>query len=368
MRNQGLDILRIIAVLLVIGRHFSLLEDSNFFLKAWQRGGWVGVDLFFVLSGFLISTILFQEYLRKGSIDIKKFLVRRGFKIYPAFWIFLVISLLIKYFLNKFPSKIEVIGEVFFLQNYIGGVWNHTWSLAVEEHFYIGLSLICFLLLSFVPLKPFRVIPLIFVAIAGFCLFLRILIFVIGPEYSFYFYLYGTHIRIDSLLFGVFLSYLWNFCDLESRVRKVPSLGFVILGTALLSPAFIFSLEGHKWIPVFGVILFYLGSGCLVLVALRKKTTNKLPVQVLAALGGASYSIYLWHMPVAQWGYKFLSQITGVNNTYFYLLNALISPCMVGWVLNRLLENPILLLRDRLFPSDIYSSQLLNCPPSLKSS
>ena len=78
MRTQQIDALRAIAVLLVLGRH------SDFFFL-WTRAGWVGVDLFFVLSGFLISGLLYSEYKRTRGIKIVNFYARRGLKIYPAF-------------------------------------------------------------------------------------------------------------------------------------------------------------------------------------------------------------------------------------------------------------------------------------------
>src|SRR5215831_18752084 len=86
-RNAQLDALRAIAVLLVLGRHLP-------FFPLWIRVGWTGVDLFFVLSGFLISGLLFREYKATGGIRIGRFLVRRGFKIYPAYYLFLTGSVI----------------------------------------------------------------------------------------------------------------------------------------------------------------------------------------------------------------------------------------------------------------------------------
>lgn len=85
MRNLGLDILRFIAVALVLGRHLSLPMGHSWLLETWKLGGWVEVDIFFVLSGFLISSLLFKEYIQNGTISAKRFLIRRGFKIDPAF-------------------------------------------------------------------------------------------------------------------------------------------------------------------------------------------------------------------------------------------------------------------------------------------
>ena len=74
-RNQSLDVLRGIAILLVLGRHFN-------YFPLWRQAGWIGVDLFFVLSGFLISGLLFQEYKNTGKLDVRRFILRRGLKIW----------------------------------------------------------------------------------------------------------------------------------------------------------------------------------------------------------------------------------------------------------------------------------------------
>ncbi len=116
MRNQGLDLLRFLAVLLVIGRHLQLREPPSLLIAAWRRGGWIGVDIFFVLSGFLISSLLFNEYSKNGCVNIRRFLVRRAFKIYPAFWVFLISTSLIKISFNQVPSLDQVAGEALFLQ------------------------------------------------------------------------------------------------------------------------------------------------------------------------------------------------------------------------------------------------------------
>jgi peptidoglycan/LPS O-acetylase OafA/YrhL len=207
MRNVGLDLLRILAVLLVIGRHLPVSGHSSEFLQTWMRGGWVGVDLFFVLSGFLVSSLIFREYLRDGAFDAKRFLVRRAFKIYPAFWLLLLTTLVARRLGGESISLRGLCGEVFFVQNYLGGLWAHTWSLAVEEHFYIGLSVLVVGLLRTARREPFRVIPQVFAVIAVSCLSLRLLTLALSPQFTPRAYLFGTHVRIDSLMFGVLLSY-----------------------------------------------------------------------------------------------------------------------------------------------------------------
>src|SRR5579862_1648506 len=92
-RSQGLDVLRAAAVGLVLCRHLPAADGSAGLLRTVVdgliRGGWTGVDLFFVISGFLVSGLLFREYQASGRIDGTRFLIRRGFRIYPSFWLFI---------------------------------------------------------------------------------------------------------------------------------------------------------------------------------------------------------------------------------------------------------------------------------------
>lgn len=165
MRNKRLDILRGIAVLWVVLYHGEL-RNTIF------NGGWAGVDLFFVLSGFLISGLLFAEYKKNGSIDFKRFFIRRALKIYPAFYFFLFVTFIAEAGLHHLRPMGAFLSEILYVQNYAPYIWPHTWSLAVEEHFYIALPLFlcCLLYFSHRSDDPFRLIPPVFALVALGCL------------------------------------------------------------------------------------------------------------------------------------------------------------------------------------------------------
>ncbi|MBA3859957.1 MAG: acyltransferase, partial [Cyanobacteria bacterium PR.3.49] len=98
MRNLQLDLLRALAIILVLGRHMSQTPQDmpdffKMFFEAWRSIGWMGVDLFFVLSGFLISGLIIREFEKHGDFNGLHFLIRRGFKIYPSYYLFLVVAL-----------------------------------------------------------------------------------------------------------------------------------------------------------------------------------------------------------------------------------------------------------------------------------
>ena len=90
--------------------------------RLWQNGGWTGVDLFFVLSGFLIGGLLFAEAKKTNRIRVGRFLYRRGMKIYPAYYVLFLATIAFKLAFHQ-PMRLRaVLAEAFFLQNYLGGL------------------------------------------------------------------------------------------------------------------------------------------------------------------------------------------------------------------------------------------------------
>jgi len=348
-RNLGLDLLRCFAVILVIGRHASVDRGNSFLLAVWKNGGWVGVDLFFVLSGYLVSSILFREYQRHGKIRIGRFLVRRGFKIYPAFWVFLLVTVTVQAATGNPPPLVSIFVELLFVQNYLAGIWAHTWSLAVEEHFYILLALSFVVLMQTQPADSFRRVPALFVFVAICCAGLRILNAEWHPEYSTSAYLYRSHLRMDSLFFGVLLAYLVLFRALQMRLHRVPVLVLCLVGASLLSPAFLYELETTPWLTTYGVVMFYLGSGAFVLAAIRFPDSRSPAVLAIGKIGAASYSIYLWHFPIGQLAHELRLDEQGSEVAYWCVYG--LGSLLIGCAMNRAIELPALALRDRFYPA-----------------
>ena len=107
-RMIGLDLLRLLAIFMVMGRHSELCPADTPLKSAWDswhRNGWVGVELFFVLSGFLVSGLLFAEYKKHGDISVKRFYVRRGLKIYPAFYFLIAFAYLFQLLVEVDPKN-----------------------------------------------------------------------------------------------------------------------------------------------------------------------------------------------------------------------------------------------------------------------
>jgi peptidoglycan/LPS O-acetylase OafA/YrhL len=359
-RLAGLDLLRLLAIVLVLGRHmpappptWPVLWQSTFL--AWQRGGWVGVDLFFVLSGFLVSGLLFAEYIARGQLSVWRFYIRRGWKIYPPFYALMAVTVIVNILSGYTISGYGLARELLFLQSYAPAMWNHTWSLAVEEHFYLLLPLVLALILqlnrkSKTPLGP--VLPLAWF-IAVFVCYLRLVNWQHQPNYSHQTHLFPTHLRLDSLFFGVAMSYMYHFRHSEFREWLAPRRQvLMVAGSLLLVPAFIFPLETTPFIYTGGLTVFYLGSGMLLAGVLLSEIPRHRIVTLLAMLGSYSYSIYLWHMFVIGWIIPYVQRVSGLR--FGFLLGAALyvgGSLAFGVFMARLIEVPALAVRDRRFPA-----------------
>lgn len=231
-------------------------------------------------------------------------------------------------------------------------MWAHTWSLAVEEHFYFGLAILFWLVMIKRGSKDFRWIPGVFIGIAVACLALRLASWQIFPKFSDIRHVYGTHIRIDSLFYGVLLSYFYHFKVERLLFFTWPTCFLFAIGFLFLAPAFFFPLERYWFVSAIGFILFYLGSGFLVIGALRFTTVNNIFARLCETLGTASYSIYLWHLPVEGWGWWYvINRMTGIKNWYVYAVWYFVGSCAIGYWASHFIEAPILHLRNRLYPS-----------------
>jgi peptidoglycan/LPS O-acetylase OafA/YrhL len=359
MRNKRLDILRCVAVIVVIIHHSNI---SDFFLRV----GWVGVDLFFVLSGFLISGLLFSEYKKRHAISFKRFFIRRGLKIYPSFYVFLFLAGTLGYLVLHTHSPLShYLHDIFFIMNYKRGVWDHTWSLGVEEHFYIFFPLFLLLLVRISSSRkdPFRILPWATIVIGILCVgFRAISIYVGTPNFDWAYT--ATHNRMDALFFGVLLGYFYHFRPqvLEAVMRPtINRVAIAVSSAALISFSYFFPLGDHsKFFSTIGFTFMYLGCGGVLLLGLYVHgilpkgiawTAGKIG-DLLAYAGVYSYSIYLWHGPTGAWlpglvrrAIHFPSRAgTGAFVVYF------VGSFVIGITMSRLIEYPVLHLRDRLFP------------------
>ena len=358
-RSLSLDVLRAIAVLLVLLSHSPVAWMRAVGLpqsvaRAFHQGGWMGVDLFFVLSGFLIAGLLFREHQKHGELRVGSFLLRRGFKIYPAFYVLLAATLIHHAVVSGGLHRAALV-EALFLQSYFGSIWGHTWSLAVEEHFYLTLPVLLWLLCRRRrgDANPFVGIPQICLGIGFVTLALRIWTFYRVP-YEPLTHLYPTHLRVDGLMFGVFLAYGYHyhrerFLNVANRYRW-PLLA---IGAWCILPAFLFPLRDTPFVFTLGLTQLFVGSGCLLVAFVARPVTENRFTRALGRVGFYSYSIYLWHLPMRTWGWQLanafgvpMMETPGIAFAVYFA-----GSLAVGIGMAKLIEIPVLRLRDRIVPS-----------------
>lgn len=352
-RLKVLDFLRAVAVFLVLFRHYG-------FVDVLQRIGWIGVDLFFVLSGFLVSGLLFKEFRQYGTIDAKRFLIRRGLKIYPLFYLAIILTvganlLFVNHGFERYQfNASNVFAEIFFVQNYFNGLWSHTWSLAVEEHFYLLLVLVIFILIKKerINARSFN-IGFILIAVTALSLRLYKVHFTSNPWPT----LFQSHVRIDSLLFGVWLAYHYHFnhdkfVGFFKKYKAVVAVVFILI----LLPLFVFELD-HPYTLTIQLTLLYLGFGGVLGIALvLQNSLDKFPplsivTNIIARVGVYSYSIYLFHLFIPKYFIPVLVKTFSSIPTTVLFVAYFGSAIILGVGLSRLIEIPILKFRDRIFRS-----------------
>jgi len=296
--NPSLDGLRAIAVLLVVLFHAKI---------PGVPGGFIGVDVFFVLSGFLITTILRAELTKTGRIQIFAFYWNRILRLYPP----LILMLIAWFFLM--PIHLPDLDRVrngaialFYLSDYalafgsLKGHLGHTWSLAVEEHFYMIWPFVLILTRTFED-KKFVIFCICLFTVATAW---RVADFTLFESWS------RTYHRFDTRLAGLTLGSAvaaWPGPNREggSGIAAIVALTMILVASTLLQWGSLQSIS-------IGMFLVHIASASLIL-SLRNAqgiTSQILATKGLVYIGLLSYSIYLWHFPISKVLLKFYSSGT----------------------------------------------------------
>jgi len=296
-----LDGIRGVSILLVFGLHFT---------PDLVPGGYFGVEVFFVLSGFLITALLLQEWRRKGAISLKDFYLRRIFRLGPALFVYLI--LLASYaliFMSRDHARDIYIGVLLtltYVSNWVialnpgfpAGILAITWSLAVEEQFYFFWPLTLFLLLS-CRLQPRKIVLVI---VTGLCFAILYRFFLFEQGATFRRLYYATDTRADGLLWGCLLACLLT-SDLVYKSRWLETVMKVLtLGAVLLLAFLVLTVKSDN--PMLFKGVFTLATiaitVCIATVVMWPAfpAFGILKLQPLVWIGRISYGLYLWHWPV----------------------------------------------------------------------
>ncbi|MDG5488544.1 acyltransferase [Sphingomonas sp. BGYR3] len=291
--RREIDGLRAIAVLPVVLNHAKIPPFS---------GGFIGVDIFFVISGFLISKIIYDQA-TSGGFSIVDFYERRARRIVPALLVVVLASFLAAY-LTMLPDDFEnfsqsVVAAMFFSNNILltltSGYWElssefkpllHTWSLAVEEQFYLFYPIA--VIFIFNAAKRYFVGFLVIIATFSFGLSAALTDHY--PNASFYL----IHTRAWELLFGAIAAVYSDRINLSQATRNVLSMaGFAAILIAM------FSYTDATPFPSFYAALPCVGTALVLLFATNGTMVNSiLSMRPFVGVGIISYSVYLWHQPV----------------------------------------------------------------------
>ena len=298
---------------------------------------------------------------------MSSFLVRRSLKLVPAFYVYLLITSMVALLSSGRMDGFGTAVDALFVSCYLPGhaVNFHTWSLAVEAHFYVALCAVIFLMLRFGdPRTPFRFIPQVCAAVAVFSLVCRFAILAVWPDHGNRCHFWSIA-RIDGLFFGVLISYLYhahpaNFLQFCTRHR----ITLFLAGFASFVPGFIFPHRENYWMATLGFSLSYLGSGAFLMSMLGTNIGENRVARFLSSLGAQSYSVYLWHPFVDSYAFTYSRWFPLRSWQWFvYLIAYVAGSVLVGIAMAKLIEVPVLALRDRLFPSRAQSA-LAECAPA----
>jgi peptidoglycan/LPS O-acetylase OafA/YrhL len=285
-RYPALDGLRAFAVGLVLLMHATYGQF---------RGGFIGVDIFFVLSGFLITSSLITEYRFSGRVSLGRFWLRRARRLLPAFAVMLTLSwFLWRYFVPPAPPFARAAGAALLYVANIQAVVDpsklgallHTWSLSTEEQFYLFWPLF-----ASVVLKAGRPAPLLVIALVA--AIARAALFYLGSPAASYF---SPLCRVDQLLIGCSLAVGIGSVPRASKAVRLAALALLVALVPLVLQT------DNAWPPYYygAMSAVAIGAACLI-AALRDGSwwlSRIFSLAPFAWVGKRSYGIYLFHFPI----------------------------------------------------------------------
>lgn len=309
----SIDSLRALAVLAVIIYHV----DVNYL-----PGGFLGVDLFFVLSGYLISSLIIKEFRKTGTVNLYNFYIRRARRLLPAVYFMITIGLVVMVLFNEVllrKSHLDAIFGYIYSSNWwyifhkldyfdsfgAQSPFKHLWSLAIEEQFYMIFPLLFLLVNSKKKSKDgtyklnknflYVVLGLILVSLIA-----HILLFDINNISRIYF---GTDTRAFSLLVGVVGAILYPMERLHSKVTPQQNMIYSVVSLASIATlitVMVYTSEYNTWLYRGGFLLVAI-LGLIVIISSGKQHTlmsKLLSFKPIVFIGKISYSLYLWHFPI----------------------------------------------------------------------
>jgi peptidoglycan/LPS O-acetylase OafA/YrhL len=351
----GLDLLRALAIVWVMLFHSFLVGGLGADFAWLSRFGWAGVDIFFVLSGFLIGTQVLQQLQRSGTVSLGGFYARRAWRILPAFSAVLALYVF-------FPALREVPGLqpwwqfATFTMNLLidyerNPAFSHAWSLCVEEHFYLVFPLLAWVLSRRASVPRFLAVCAA-VVLGGVALrgatWLHFA--AIDPPRNWFIeeIYYPTWMRLDGLLVGVMLASLRVYQPQGWERLQQHANAWLLGGALVCAVAFwLFRERTGLLANTLGWPVLSLGFGLLVFAgAGRRSLIGRWRVPGMAWLAAISYSLYLSHKIALHLVHMWLAPSLQGSRVLLFLSYAL-AVLLFGALLHYAVERPFLRWRDR---------------------
>jgi len=357
---HGLDHLRALAITYVLLFHYQLFGHPDWVNRVGNFG-WTGVDLFFVLSGFLIAGQLFDAIKKGKPISLREFFAKRFFRIIPPYLAMLCLYVFIP-FLREREHLASIWKYLTFTLNFgldlkTTGTFTHAWSLCVEEQFYLILPLTFLLLNHFkAGKKTIYILPALF--ILGFIFRYASWHYFVEPELSAEqfgatwteFIYYPTYNRLDGLLVGVSIAGAYTFYPRVKEAINRYSNILMLLGLAILIAAwFVCTPEDTFMTALWGFPLIALGYGVIVAaIVCPANFLYKFKSVITTQLATLSYGLYLSHKLLIHLSQMIL-QKAGIDKNGNLMMISCISIAIAGAVILRYtIEKPSLKIRDKI--------------------
>ena len=345
----GLDGIRAIAVIMVLAYHLKL---------ALFKSGFLGVTVFFVLSGYLITGILISEVEEEGTIDLKNFWLRRIRRLVPAVMSMAVVIIFVSAVVNRiiftkgckdflasvlgFNNWWQIFNKVsYFEAAGVPSPFTHCWSLAIETQFYLIYPLILLGIYKLVKSREEGRAKrgLLFAGVTLLLALISVILMIVlfDPQQDASRVYYGTDTRAFSLLFGALLAILWEYQMVPRRLSAsvnmvLGSVSFAVLlvMTIAINGSSNFWYRGGQFVgTILTVLMVYAVSG-------RKTWLSRfLSNPVLKWIGDRSYSIYLWHYPII------LLISKGIKAPWWITLIEIVLSVVLAELSYRFIETPI---------------------------
>ncbi len=355
----GLDLLRAVAIVWVMLFHSFIVGGLGEDFAWLSRYGWAGVDIFFVLSGFLIGSQLLQPLSRGEPLRLGAFYTRRAWRILPAFAVVLALYACLPA-LREAPGMQPWWQFATFTMNLLSNythnqAFSHAWSLCVEEHFYVVFPLLAWLLSRRLSVARFASVCAA-VVLAGIALRSGVWLHDVQLESSRNWFIediyYPTWMRLDGLLVGVMLA-TWHVYkpDAWSNWQRYGNVA-LLTGCAILVVAFwLFRQRTGLLANSLGWPVLSLGFGCLVFSgAGRNSVIGRPRIPAVSWLAAISYSLYLSHKLAMHAMHEWLATVPSMPGSVAFTLHAA-AILVAGATLHYAVERPFLRWRDYSVPA-----------------